>query len=67
MLPFEQEFIPHVTLMRIKKINHPTLFKEKITSYEEKTIGVLHPKIQLIKSRITSAGAEYTLLKEFGS
>lgn len=65
MLPSEQEFIPHVTLMRIKKINHPTLFKEKMSSYEEKVIGTLQPKIQLIQSRITPTGAQYTLLKEF--
>ncbi len=67
MLPAEQEFIPHVTLMRMKKINHPTLFKQKISSYEGKAIGMLHPRIQLIQSRITSTGAHYTLLKEIGS
>ena len=67
MLPLEQEFIPHVTLMRMKKVKHPTLFKQTLSSYEGKAIGVLHPKIQLIKSRITTTGAQYTLVKEFGS
>jgi 2'-5' RNA ligase len=66
-LPSEQEFIPHVTLMRMKKINHPTLFEQKMRTYDDKVIGTVHPKIQLIQSHVTSTGAKYTLLKEFGS
>jgi len=66
-LPSEQEFIPHITLMRIKKINHPTLLKQKMRTYDDKIIGTVHPKIQLIQSHITSKGAQYTVLKEFGS
>ena len=65
MLPSEQEFIPHVTLMRIKKIHQNTLFEEKITAYNDKIIGTLHPRIQLIQSRITPTGAQYTVLHEF--
>jgi RNA 2',3'-cyclic 3'-phosphodiesterase len=67
MLPSEQEFIPHVTLMRIKKINHPTRFEQKLKTYDKKIIGTLQPRIQLIQSQITATGAQYTLLKEFGS
>jgi 2'-5' RNA ligase len=67
MLPSGQEFIPHVTLMRIKKINHPTLFEQKLRTYDKKIIGTIHPKVQLIQSHVTSTGAQYTLLKEFGS
>lgn len=65
MLPQEQEFIAHVTLMRIKKIRHHDLFERRLQSYNEKIIGTLHPKIQLIQSQITPTGAKYTLLKEF--
>ena len=65
MLPCEQKFIPHVTLMRIKKINHPTLFEQKLRTYDKKIIGKVHPRIQLIQSQITATGAQYTVLKEF--
>jgi len=67
MFPAEQEFIPHVTLMRIKKINHPTLFEQRLRTYDKKIIGTVHPRIQLIQSHITATGAQYTLLKEFSS
>ena len=67
MLPSEQEFIPHVTLMRIKKIYQNALFEKKVTAYDDKIIGTLHPKIQLIQSRITPTGAQYTVLNEFSS
>jgi 2'-5' RNA ligase len=66
-LPSEQEFIPHVTLMRMKKINHPTLFEQKMRTYDDKVIGTVHPKIQLIQSHVTSTGTQYTVLKEFSS
>ncbi len=64
-LPYEQEFIPHVTLMRIKKISDQTLFEERLRRYDRMLIGVLHPKVQLIQSHITPTGAHYSLLEEF--
>ena len=65
MLYEEEKFIPHVTLMRIKKVLNQDLFEEKVRSYETKTVGIIQDKIQLIQSVITPTGAEYTLLKEF--
>lgn len=65
MLPPEPEFIPHVTLMRIKRVLDPTLFEQKLKSYDTEIIGTVHPKIQLIQSILTPTGAEYTLIKEF--
>lgn len=65
MLPAEEKFIPHVTLMRIKKVFDQELFEERLRSYETKTVGIIQDKIQLIQSIITPTGAEYTLVKEF--
>ncbi len=59
------EFIPHITLMRIKKALHPELLEKRLRLYDNKHIGTLHPKIQLIQSQLTPQGAQYTLLKEF--
>jgi len=64
-MPLEQEFIPHITLMRIKKIIDRTRLDEKIKAYEEEVIGLLHPKIELIQSTLTPQGAQYTLVKRF--
>ena len=65
ILPREGEFLPHVTLMRIKKVLNQGLLEEKLQSYETNSIGVLHDKIQLLQSIATASGAEYTLIKEF--
>ncbi len=61
----EQEFIPHITLMRIKRILDKKLLDEKIKQYEERPVGILHPNIELIQSTLTPKGAQYTLLKRF--
>jgi 2'-5' RNA ligase len=60
-----QEFIPHITLMRIKKINHLELLEKRLRLYDDKVIGILQSKIQLIQSHLTPQGAKYTLLEEF--
>ena len=60
-----QEFIPHISLMRIKKIHHEDLLHKRIHLYDQKVIGTLHPTIQLIESKLTPEGAIYTLIKEF--
>jgi 2'-5' RNA ligase len=62
-MPDEQEFIPHVTLMRIKKISNRTLLDERIREYKEKPVGLLHPKIELIQSNLTPQGAQYSVVK----
>jgi len=64
-LPHDEAFIPHVTLMRIKKIHHEDLLHKRIHLYDQKVIGRLHPTLQLIQSLLTPEGAIYTLLKEF--
>ncbi len=59
----EQTFIPHVTLMRIKKISDKTHLENKIEEYKEKSLGILHPRIELIQSTLTPQGATYTTIR----
>lgn len=63
-LPVE-EFIPHITLMRIKKVPHKDLLETRVHLYDDNTIGILQSNLQLIQSHLTPQGARYTLLKEF--
>lgn len=65
LLPCEEEFIPHVTLMRVKKVLNQTILEQRLRAYDTKVIGTLLPKIQLMQSLITPTGSQYTLLKEF--
>lgn len=60
-----EEFIPHITLLRIKKVNHEELLEKRRRLYDDKIIGIVEPTIQLIQSHLTPQGAQYTLLKEF--
>jgi len=60
----EEEFIAHITLMRIKKIQDQELLEQKVKMYDEKTIGMLHPKIQLIQSYLGSGPAKYECIQE---
>jgi len=67
MLSSAQEFTPHVTLMRIKKIHHRTLFEKRLRLYNEKLLGKVEPKIELIQSTLTPEGAKYTSIKVFSN
>ena len=60
-----QEFIPHITLMRIKTINDISLLKNTIQTYKTETIGELDPTLQLLQSHLNPDGASYTLLHDF--
>lgn len=60
----QEEFIPHITLMRIKKIQNEALLEQKIKMYDKKTVGMLHPKIQLIQSHLGSGPAKYECIQE---
>ncbi len=64
-LPQKQEFIPHITLMRIKRVPHKELLEKRLRLYDDKPIGILQPSIQLIHSELTPKGAKYTVIKEF--
>lgn len=61
----QQEFIPHITLIRIKKLLHPHLFEQQTKLYQNKTLGTVASSMQLIQSHLTSTGAQYEIVKEF--
>lgn len=61
------EFIPHITLMRIKKIKSLSLFEKKLQLYNEKIIGNIQPNIELIQSTLTSKGSVYKCLSKYQS
>ena len=61
----KKAFIPHATLMRIKKINDTKTFKDKMDKYENKEIGIIEPTLRLMQSRPQSGGVKYVCLKEF--
>lgn len=65
-LSAKSAFIPHVTLMRIKKIESRELFEQKLRVYNKHVIGSLAPEVQLMQSHLYSDGARYELIKRFG-
>ncbi len=58
-------FIPHVTLMRIKKIDDPKAFKELLNKYKNKNIGNIETTLQLMQSCRSPGGAKYKCIKKF--
>ena len=64
-LGFEKErrrFAPHLTLRRIKSYRES--FKEALASYKELNIGIMPEfTINLIESRLSSAGPAYTIIQ----
>lgn len=58
-------FIPHVTLMRIKKVYDKESFKEKILHYKDKKIGILDTTLQLMQSYPHKDGVKYESIKQF--
>lgn len=59
-----KEFIPHLTLLRIKKIINPN-YQQVLKNYENKPLGSTDLKVVLIKSTVTKDGPIYELLEEF--
>jgi 2'-5' RNA ligase len=52
-------FKPHITLCRIKAIHDYKVYKEKLKTYREKTLGIVLPEISLYESQFTSIGVNY--------
>ncbi len=52
-------FIPHVTLMRIKKINDTKKFQQLMLTYREKYLGSVDTNFQLMQSHLHPNGAKY--------
>ncbi|MCK5110322.1 MAG: RNA 2',3'-cyclic phosphodiesterase [Arcobacteraceae bacterium] len=58
----EEDFKPHITLMRIKKIKDDS-YKEKFKTLEASAIIKL--KICLVQSELGVGGAKYKIIREF--
>lgn len=58
-------FIPHVTLMRIKKIENDKAFKEMLNRYKNKNIGNIETTLELMQSRQSADGSRYNSIKKF--
>jgi len=59
-----KEFIPHITLLRIKQIKDDS-YKEYLKSFEDRKVGYLKLKLVLVKSTLTSNGPIYEIIEEF--
>ncbi|MGB5965697.1 MAG: RNA 2',3'-cyclic phosphodiesterase [Sulfurimonadaceae bacterium] len=64
-LPVTREFIPHMTLMRIKKIVDEDTFYDQLDIYKDREIGSLGSSLELMQSELHSDGAKYSLIKRF--
>ena len=61
-----KSFIPHATLMRVKSIKNDRLFREILSSYENRNLGILDTKFELMSSHIQHpGGAKYECIKRF--
>ena len=61
-----KEFVPHVTLMRIKNIRDKEYFKKILESYKNEDLGSVETTLHLMESEIRHpGGAVYTSLKSF--
>lgn len=58
-------FVPHVTLMRMKKINDKQAFKELLEKYKNIKIGVTETAIELLQSHFYPDGVKYVTVKKF--
>ncbi len=53
-------FKPHMTLCRIKTILDYKVYKERLKTYRERSLGVILPEINLYESTLSSKGAQYS-------
>ncbi|WP_373071249.1 2'-5' RNA ligase family protein [Sulfurimonas sp.] len=61
-----KEFIPHVTLMRIKNITDRNGFQKMIDSYKNEELGSVETNLELMESEIRHpGGAVYSSIKKF--
>lgn len=64
-LPTKRAFVPHITLMRIKKILDYQALHRCIDTYRDQVIGTLSGPVELMQSHTYPEGAEYELIKRF--
>jgi len=59
-------FIPHVTLMRIKKIEDKEVFRKMLNKYANQNIGKVESKFELMQSYIEHpGGARYESIRKY--
>lgn len=61
----EENFIPHITLARIKRVKNRVEFLKKIDNYKGRKFGILELELCLIKSILTPNGPKYSILEKF--
>jgi len=62
----EREYIPHITIGRVKFLKNKRLLKERIKRYRDVDIGTLYVEsIVLMKSTLTRSGPIYEVLKRW--
>jgi 2'-5' RNA ligase len=64
-LDHSKAFVPHVTLMRIKKVNDKQALKEMLKRYKNKKIGVMKTSVELMQSHFYPDGVKYVTTKKF--
>ncbi len=64
--PKEENFLPHLTLLRIKKMRRRVKFKELLVKFRNHTFAErVESGVCLIESKLTREGPVYTVLEEF--
>jgi 2'-5' RNA ligase len=61
------KFVPHVTLMRMKKISDTELFEKTLDKYAGAKLGKFSASVHLMQSNFTPEGVRYESLIEFNS
>jgi len=62
----EREFIPHLTLVRIKKLKRKNLFLRLLNEYQNKEFFSMEVKeFHIFESKLTSYGPIYKILKSY--
>lgn len=64
-IEIDDNFISHITLVRIKKVKGIKRFLETVERFKNRKLGILKLKLALIKSELTPKGPKYTVIKEF--
>lgn len=59
----QHPFIPHITLMRIKKVLDAGALERQMQSYDKRTVGRLDKSVALVESTLLPAGAQYRIVK----
>ena len=64
--PDRQNFVPHLTIGRIKKISDKKYFQQNISNFSDKTLQFQQVSaFYLIESTLHSSGPEYNVLASF--